>query len=94
MRKRGSAVLLACSGCALALGSVAPAHPDGLAVDSSSARVPASIDTAYAVATEQDGKVVVAGVSGNRRQGRREMALARYTARGRLDRSFGVGGKC
>jgi uncharacterized delta-60 repeat protein len=93
MRARAAAVLLACIGVALALGSVAPARPNGLAVDSSVARAPSSVDTAYAVATERDGKVVVAGVSGNRREGRRRMALARYTARGRLDRSFGVGGK-
>jgi uncharacterized delta-60 repeat protein len=86
-------VLLACIGVALALGSVAPARPNGLAGDSSVARAPSSIDTAYAVATERDGKVVVVGVSGNRREGGRRMALARYTARGRLDRSLGVGGK-
>ena len=93
MRARRSAVLLACIGVALALGSVAPARPNGLAVDSSVAHAPSSIDTAYAVATERDGKVVAAGVSGNRREGRRRMALARYTARGGLDRSFGVAGK-
>jgi uncharacterized delta-60 repeat protein len=93
MRARNSAVLLACIGIALELGSVAPARPNGLAVDSVGGRRPSSIDTAYALATEPDGKLVVAGVSGNRREGLRRMALARYTVRGRLDRSFGVGGK-
>jgi uncharacterized delta-60 repeat protein len=93
VRTRGSTGLLACISVTLALGSVAPAHPNGLTLDSSARGAPSSIDTAYALATERDGKVVAAGVSGNRREGRSRMALARYTARGRLDRSFGVGGK-
>jgi uncharacterized delta-60 repeat protein len=77
----------------VALGSVAPARPSGLARDSSAARAPSSIDNAYALAVARDGKLAVAGVSGNRREGRRRMALARYTARGSLDRSFRLGGK-
>jgi uncharacterized delta-60 repeat protein len=90
---RGTALLLSCISVTLTLGSVAPARPNRLAVDASAARAPSSIDNAYALAAERDGKLVVAGVSGNRREGRRRMALARYTTRGRLDRSFGVGGK-
>jgi uncharacterized delta-60 repeat protein len=83
--------LLAFIGLALALGSVAPARPNGLAVDSIGGRGPSSIDWGLALAVGRDGKPVVAGRSAS--QGRPRMALARYTTRGRLDRSFGVGGK-
>jgi uncharacterized delta-60 repeat protein len=44
-------------------------------------------DRAEDVALQRDGKIVVAGV------GRRDFALARYLRDGRLDRSFGRGGK-
>jgi uncharacterized delta-60 repeat protein len=54
---------------------------------------PAIVDLASAVAAQPDGKLVVAGSSGNRREGRRHMALARYATSGRLDRSFGAGGQ-
>ena len=54
-------------------------------------------DEAYDVAVQSDHKVVVAGASD---QGSEppdfadiRFALARYTAAGRLDRSFGLGGK-
>ena len=47
-----------------------------------------SIATAVAVAP--DGKVVAAGWTGNNLS---SFALARYTARGQLDQSFGQGGK-
>jgi uncharacterized delta-60 repeat protein len=67
-----------------ALGSDSVAGPAGR---------PAIVDFAYAVVAQPDGKLVVAGSSGNRREGRRHMALARYTTRGRLDRSFGASGK-
>jgi uncharacterized delta-60 repeat protein len=46
-----------------------------------------SVDFAYALAVERDGKLVVGGVS------RRACALARYTVRGRLDRRFGAAGR-
>ncbi len=42
---------------------------------------------AVAVAMQADGKIVAAGGSGS------DFALARYTPAGRLDRSFGTGGK-
>ena len=44
-------------------------------------------ETASAVAIQPDGKIVVAGRSGN------HLALLRYTTRGTLDPSFGSGGK-
>jgi uncharacterized delta-60 repeat protein len=69
--------------------------PDSLAVGSTTASGregrSSSVDAATALAVGQDGKPVVAGVSG--RHGRSQMALARYTTRGSPDRSFGVGGK-
>jgi uncharacterized delta-60 repeat protein len=48
-------------------------------------------DIAHAVAIQADGKLVAAGLS--RRSGYFDFALARYTPHGRLDRSFGRGGK-
>jgi uncharacterized delta-60 repeat protein len=57
-------------------------------------------DLAYAVAIQRDGKLVVAGESGGARVvccpgfvHSNHFALARYTADGRLDPSFGHGGK-
>ena len=44
-------------------------------------------DYGYSVAIQSDGKIVVAGVSGD------NFALARYTAAGTLDATFGTGGK-
>jgi uncharacterized delta-60 repeat protein len=86
---------LAGAGATVAAVGVAFAYPDAVAVGSSRASGregrSSSVDIAYALAVGRDGKPVVAGVSG--REGRSEMALARYTTRGRLDRSFGVGGK-
>jgi uncharacterized delta-60 repeat protein len=88
---------LAGAGATLAALVFALAYADAEAVGSSSGSGgegrSSSIDNAYALAAQPDGKLVVAGVSGNRRAGLRRMAVARYTARGRLDRSFGVGGK-
>ena len=49
-----------------------------------------SKDWAYALALQPDGNIVVAGVSD--RSGSRDFALARYTAAGQLDPSFGHGG--
>jgi uncharacterized delta-60 repeat protein len=48
-------------------------------------------DQAFAVAIQADGKPVAAGWRYVR--GRTDFALARYTSAGRLDRSFGSGGK-
>ena len=45
-----------------------------------------SVDTAYAVARQTDGKVIVAGVSN------RNFAMARYNTDGSLDTSFGTNG--
>jgi uncharacterized delta-60 repeat protein len=50
-----------------------------------------SVDLGFALAVGRDGKPVVAGVS--RRGSRTVGALARYTASGRLDPGFGVGGR-
>jgi uncharacterized delta-60 repeat protein len=41
----------------------------------------------YDVAVQKNGRIVIAGFAGNR------LALARYTKRGKLDHSFGHGGK-
>jgi len=49
-----------------------------------------SWDWAYALALQPSGQIVVAGVSD--RSGSKDFALARYTADGRLDPSFGNGG--
>ena len=57
----------------------------GAAVESSA--VDSSHDEAYDVAVQTDGKVVAVGVADF------GFALARYTRAGRLDRSFGTGGK-
>jgi len=46
-----------------------------------------SVDNAYSVAIQSDGKIVVAGVSDN------NYALARYTTAGELDTSFSGDGK-
>ena len=48
-----------------------------------------SVDLGRALVADRAGKVVVAGLSSGRQ---RTFALARYTAEGRLDRRFGVGG--
>jgi uncharacterized delta-60 repeat protein len=50
-----------------------------------------SRDWAYALAVQPDGKLVAAGLRSG--PGREGLALARYTVRGRLDGSFGRGGK-
>ena len=46
-----------------------------------------NIDYAYEVAIQSDGRIVLAGTSGN------NFALTRYTSTGALDNSFGIGGK-
>ena len=48
---------------------------------------------ANAVAIQADGKLVVAGSSGIIADGPWRFALSRYTARGKLDPTFGSGGK-
>ena len=48
---------------------------------------------AYAVMLQPDGKIVVAGHSGNSVVSSSNFALARYNADGSLDSGFGVGGK-
>jgi uncharacterized delta-60 repeat protein len=54
-----------------------------------------STDWAYALAIQQDGKVVAAGLSrrSNSAFDSDRFALARYTSKGRLDARFGRGGK-
>src|SRR4030095_7697746 len=51
----------------------------------------ASDDIAYAMATQSDGKLIVAGRTGDYPQN--DFALARYSSDGQLDQTFGVGGK-
>jgi uncharacterized delta-60 repeat protein len=96
-RRKELLTALAGAGAAVAAVGVAFGYPDAVAVGSSSASGresrSSSVDIAYALAVGRDGKPVVTGVSGKPSEGRRRMALARYTTRGRLDRSFGVGGK-
>jgi uncharacterized delta-60 repeat protein len=48
-------------------------------------------DQAYALAIQNDGKIVVAGLTD--RGGNQKFAVARYTAAGELDNSFGTDGK-
>ena len=48
-------------------------------------------DTAFSVALQSDGKIVVAGVAGA--SGRSDIALARFLPTGELDINFGSGGK-
>ncbi len=50
-----------------------------------------SYDGASAVAVQADGKIVAAGFS--RAKGSGDFALVRYTTSGKLDASFGLGGK-
>ena len=48
-------------------------------------------DRVYAAALQSDGKIVVAGL-GNSQEGNKDFALARYTATGALDATFGSDG--
>ena len=87
-RRARGAVTVAAVGVAVAsLGTVA------LGSSSASAREGRSrttVDFGEALAAGRDGKLVVAGLSSC---SGRSFALARYTAAGTLDRSFGTGGK-
>src|SRR5262249_19737343 len=47
----------------------------------------------YAVATQSDGKIIVAGYSVNEQTFAGGFALVRYNADGSLDKTFGTGGK-
>ena len=51
----------------------------------------ATDDIAYAMTTQPDGKLVVAGRTGEYPQN--DFALARYSSDGQLDQTFGAGGK-
>jgi uncharacterized delta-60 repeat protein len=53
----------------------------------------AGFNEASAVAIQQDGKIVVAGRSGHSTRRPSRFALARFLPNGRLDRSFGAGGR-
>jgi uncharacterized delta-60 repeat protein len=64
-------------------------HPVGMA-KALVQRGPASQDWAYALAIQRDGRLVAAGRSAH---GHWRFALARFTAKGRLDPTFGRGGK-
>ena len=61
-----------------------------LAAPTATSRGATSLDLAYALAIQPDGKLVVAGRSAF---GGWRFALARYTGRGKLDPTFGTGGK-
>jgi uncharacterized delta-60 repeat protein len=50
-------------------------------------------DEADSLAIQEDGEIVVAGAASVVRNTSGAYALARYTSKGVLDRSFGVGGK-
>ncbi len=52
-----------------------------------------SYDTAYALAIQSDGKIVVAGHGQHAVGDPSDFALARYTITGTLDTTFGTGGK-
>jgi uncharacterized delta-60 repeat protein len=69
----------------LVLGAVSPSASATRSF--ARARTVSVHDIAWAVAIQTDGKLVAAGESAN------GFALARYTTRGRLDSSFGRGGK-
>jgi uncharacterized delta-60 repeat protein len=51
----------------------------------------ATDDIAYAMTTQGDGKLVVAGRTGDYPQF--DFGIARYSTDGQLDQTFGVGGK-
>ena len=53
----------------------------------------AVFNEASAVAIQRDGKIVVAGRSGQSTRRPSRLALARFLRNGRLDRSFGSGGR-
>jgi uncharacterized delta-60 repeat protein len=55
--------------------------------------ISSSYDFGHSVAVQSDGKIVVAGYSGGIYPANADFALARYTAAGALDTSFGSGGK-
>jgi uncharacterized delta-60 repeat protein len=72
-------------------------HPDGRLDDDFgnggvvTTDLTGSWDTAYAIAVQSDGKIVVAGAAGT--PPRLDVMLARFTSRGGLDPGFGNGGK-
>ena len=80
---------------ATAVVGVAFARPDAVSGGSDTARgvgrVSHTVDIAGALAVARGGKLVVAGLS--RRGSPVRMALARYAASGKLDPSFGAGGR-
>lgn len=97
---------LALLGASLALpGGAAPAVPAAVVRPPAPGRLDASFgsagrvltpvgpgdDYASGVAVQKDGRVVVAGRTGNGPQA--DLALLRYDAAGRLDASFGQGGR-
>ena len=85
---RAGAVTVAAVGVAVAsLGTVALGSSSASARE---ARSRTTVDFGEALAAGRDGKLVVAGLSSC---SGRSFALARYTAAGTLDRSFGTGGK-
>jgi uncharacterized delta-60 repeat protein len=65
----------------------------GGTVRTSFSEPPKTSEGASAVAIQRDGRVVVAGASGDFTRSGSRFALARYTTSGRLDPTFGRGGK-
>jgi uncharacterized delta-60 repeat protein len=92
-RLRRPVALAPLTGAATVIATLAAVFvsPTAIARPSAVASRPRSVDLGFALAVGRDGKPVVAGVS--RRGSRTVGALARYTARGRLDPGFGVGGR-
>ena len=94
-RKELCAALAGAVATATAVVGVAFARPDAVSGGSDTARgvgrMSHTVDIAGALAVARGGKLVVAGLS--RRGSPVRMALARYAASGKLDPSFGAGGR-
>jgi uncharacterized delta-60 repeat protein len=85
-RERAAATVATVAAMVASLGTVAHGSSSASGREGRST----STDLANALAAARDGKLVVAGLSS---KGEGDFALARYTSSGRLDRSFGTGGK-
>jgi len=82
------AILIAAPAAAVPAGS-----GTGQATAGDAPNLATSTDSAAGVAIQRDGKIVAAGSSGQADDWSSDFALARYLRNGRLDRTFGAGGK-